>query len=511
MAATQRALVALCPGWPVTATGRWELAVAAVERFALGVEVLAPGSLALAAKGPARFFGGEAAVASKVATAVEAALGEPGVCRVGVADGLFAAGIAACLARPGEPLVVEEGTAGEFLAPLPLAWLASPLVGAFGTALGSFATDLVELLERLGIRALGEFAALPSASVLGRFGNEGAAAQRLARGLPERPVQGRHPPVDWAVVAELSPPADQLQAAVFVGRALAEQLQQRLSGQGLACTRLSIEVETEQGAKLRRSWRHEGTLAGGAVAERVRWQLEAWSQGGPSSGRVARLTLAPEEVYPESGRQLGFWGEDPGAAERAAKALARAQALLGPEGVMTSVLQGGRDYTEQVRLVPWGEPREQPSPNARGRRSRSAAQAPKAQEERPRGAPPWPGRLPGLAPAVVYRPPLVAEVLDAEGNTVVVGGRGHLSAPPATVVVPSVGYPLAVTAWSGPWPLEEHWWRGGGRRRAWLQVVLAGRSLVPRGQEDRAPGHAKAAAYLLAREKGRWWVEACYD
>ena len=75
------------------------------------------------------------------------------------------------------------------------------------------------------------------------------------------------------------------------------------------------------------------------------------------AGRITKLALVPEEVRPDDGRQLGFWGNDAGAASRAARALARVQGLLGPEAAMTGILQGGRDYTEQVRLVPWGEPR----------------------------------------------------------------------------------------------------------------------------------------------------------
>jgi len=321
---------------------RWEPVVATVEAFAPGVEVLSPGSLALAAKGPSRYFGGELAVAAKVVATVEQAVSGPGLlvpsalgsssgsvpsggpglsgnagghgfgdlskakgaavlragarrarpvprsgpwagcCRVGVADGLFAAGVAACMARPDEPLLVPEGAAAAFLAPLELAWLSSGRLACLVSSAGgpgvgagdqSGFARLVSLLERLGVRTFGELAALPSASVLGRFGREGEIAHRLARGLPGRPVQGRRPPPDWEVAAELSPPADHLQAAVFVGRALAEKLHANLAAKGLICTRLAIEAETERGVKLRRSWRHEGSLSAAAIGERARWQL----------------------------------------------------------------------------------------------------------------------------------------------------------------------------------------------------------------------------------------------
>jgi protein ImuB len=89
--------------------------------------------------------------------------------------------------------------------------------------------------------------------------------------------------------------------------------------------------------------------------------------------------------------------------------------------------------------------------------------------------------------------PPAAELLDGQGRPVEVSGRGVISAGPAVLVIE--GAPAAVVVgWAGPWPLEERWWEGGGRRRARIQVV------VEAGQ-----------AHLLSRESGRWWVEATYD
>src|SRR5688572_3172271 len=44
----------------------FEPVVAAVEEVAVGVEVLRPGACALAARGPARYFGGEEAAAERI-------------------------------------------------------------------------------------------------------------------------------------------------------------------------------------------------------------------------------------------------------------------------------------------------------------------------------------------------------------------------------------------------------------------------------------------------------------
>jgi protein ImuB len=108
--------------------------------------------------------------------------------------------------------------------------------------------------------------------------------------------------------------------------------------------------------------------------------------------------------------------------------------------------------------------------------------------------PPWPGRLPAPAPAAVYRTLVAVEVRDGAGQPVTVTARGLLSAAPAAASV--AGGPwVDIDAWAGPWPAEERWWDTAAfRRRARLQVCL----------ED-------GTAHLMARESGRWWVEAVYD
>ncbi len=69
---------------------------------------------------------------------------------------------------PERGVVVPEGGTPDFLAPFPVGILDRP--------------ELTELLARLGIRTLGDFAALPESHVLGRFGADGALCHRVAGG-----------------------------------------------------------------------------------------------------------------------------------------------------------------------------------------------------------------------------------------------------------------------------------------------------------------------------------------
>ena len=475
----RRQAEARCPGLvlvaddPARDARAFEPVVAAVEAFTPGVEILRPGVCAIATRGPSRYFGGDQALAAAVTAAVDevlAGLGGHGDgvprCRVGVADGRLAAGLAAHAVPAGhESVIVPPGESRAFLAPFPVATLHG---------------ELPELLVRLGIRTLGDLAALPMPAVLARFGTEGATACRRARGLDERPLAARTPPPDLAVTAELDPPADRADTIAFVARSLAEELHGALAERGLAATRLLVEAETDHGDTLARRWRHDGGLTAAAMAERVRWQLDGWlndrppadaGDAGDGSGGLVLLRLTPEEVGPDEGRQEGFWGGDRAAAERAGRAMARVQGVLGPASVVTASIGGGRGPAEQVRLVPWGDA--SPTGNTPDQ--------------------PWPGRIPPPAPATVHPVPLAADVVDVDGRSVAVTGRATATAAPAWLSLAG-GQPVEVEAWAGPWPVDERWWDPAAHRRRAGQIVTA-----------------DGAAHLLVVEGGRWSVEATYD
>ena len=341
--------------------------IAAVEAYCPWVTPVRAGICSLPARGPARYFGGEGALADLVQEAAE----QVTPAGVGVADGLFGAVLAA---RRG--LIVPAGGTPAFLAPLPVAVLGQD--------------DLTALLDRLGIRTVGGFAALPDPHVLGRFGAEGAHAHRVAGGRSGELAGLRQPRV----------------------------------------TRL---------------------LAGDTVDD------------------------TPVVAEP------GFWGGVSDADTRAARCLAAAQELLGPDGVVTVRLQGGRSPAERARFVTWtaGGPQRGAVPG--GARPGPATGS---------GAP-WPGRIPAPAPAVVHPDPVRAELADARGVPVQVSARGLLTTAPDRLSVEG-GPWEPLSGWAGPWPSDERWWSRSRRRGARLQAVTA------------------RAAHLLLAERGHWWVEATY-
>jgi len=463
----------------------FEPVVAAVEDFAPGVEVIRPGVCAVAAQGPAGFYGGEERAAERLVEHIALHTGVEA--QVGIADGTFAALLAA---RRGQ--IVPAGSTAAFLGDLDISTVDRP--------------ELVDILRRLGIRTLAQFAALPAGDVLARFGYDAAYAHQLASGVDDRPLAVRTPPPDLAVTGEYDPPLERVDMAAFAARALADRLHERLAGYGLAATRLGIEAHTAAGEELHRTWRHDGLLDAAALADRVRWQLDGWLTGRGRSRAVAgtfpgqeprqptagidRLRLIPDGLVRTSGMQPGLWGELGAADLRAHRALARVQGLLGPEAVLAVVLDGGRGYAQRVRLVPWGDER-RPAGS-----SRPGEPGPVDQ--------PWPGRLPPPAPATVLAQPVAVAVHTAGGTPVKVDPRGELVGEPAAVQLGQFGGPargggagtVAVTGWAGPWPVQERWWAPAEAvTLTRLQLRLAdGRGLL-----------------VAAGPDNGWLLEAVYD
>ncbi|HEY3834044.1 MAG TPA: DNA polymerase Y family protein [Acidimicrobiia bacterium] len=460
---------------PAAEARAFEKIARAVETFTPRIELHEPGRLTFPTRGPSRYFGGDDALAAKVLDAVGTAMAGTGVTmstRVGIADGRFAARLAARAANP--VAVIAPGASASFLAPYPVISLGDP--------------ELAGLLERLGLPMLGDFAGLEASAVLARFGRDGARLHALACGHDSSPAALAAVPPDMRFSMELDPPATRVDSVAFAAKSLADQLVAQLEARGLACTRVLIEAETEHGEQLARSWWHDDGFRPAVLAERLRWQLDGWlaanapdvddgdvraqqdlvglAESGLDSttGALTRLTLAPEIVVPVPARQLGFFSGDPAAALRADRCLARVQGMLGFDRVGTFVLQGGRTPTERIAFVPWGEPR--------------LAVRPLVQQGE---AVAWPGAWPSPSPTRVFAPGLAAALLDEHDAPVQVSGRGEASAPPRRLRCAALfgnGRVADVVAWAGPWPSDVRWWDTGAHWRGahWQLLVDTGSS-----------------------------------
>src|SRR5207302_5746536 len=139
--------------------------------FSPRVERTATGTVVFDVEGLERLFGSYSQIAEKVAAHAR----ECGIkANVAVAANADAA---ICAARGFAGIsVLNRGTETARLHDLPLTVLSPP-------------PDILETLERWGIRTLGAFATLPAVQVSERLGQEGVKLHKRARGSGVRPLR----------------------------------------------------------------------------------------------------------------------------------------------------------------------------------------------------------------------------------------------------------------------------------------------------------------------------------
>ena len=426
-----------------------------IEQHAPGAHFLRPGLAALRARGFSRYHGGETEAADAMTELLSHA-GYPEV-RIGVADGPFTAELAA---RSGSSAVaiVEPGGAQQFLAPLPVQVLREE--------------KYTDLLLRLGVRTLGEFAALPAADVRARFGERGARLHSLAGGSDSRPLVVRRPDPELSREIEFDSPLAGSDQVAFAARQTADAVIEALGDASGVCTEVRVDLTDDNGVVHSRTWLHPTYFTPSDLVDRVRWQLEALAlkaQGLPvdearAFGGILSVRISPLAVDDAAHHQPGLFGS--GTDERLHHAVSRVQTMLGHQGVVLPARSGGRWLADRQVLTPWGE-----------------RHLPERDPQQP-----WPGSLPHPLPTEVFRPPLAITVSGADGELLGIDERGALSAAPAFLDN------HAIASWAGPWPVHEHGWSNNRARVAHrFQVV-----------DDRN------RAWLIFRSGERWWAEGRY-
>src|SRR3954465_14656636 len=189
--------LALVPPDPGGVADAWERGGGALEAIGAAVEAGRPGLACFDARGLRRLHGGSL---DGIGAAVPAALRGPG--GVGAGPTRFCAQAAAARARSRRAAIISG---------------AAELAGEPVTLLRfrDETAALPEVLDRLGVRTLGELTALSRAAVADRFGPPGLLAHDLARGR-DTPLRPRRPAEALEEVLELEESASGEQ----LGRAL---------------------------------------------------------------------------------------------------------------------------------------------------------------------------------------------------------------------------------------------------------------------------------------------------
>ena len=420
----------------------WDQVLVSLSDTLARVSVVEPGMLCATARGLARFYGSETQAAQLVCDRVaNGAL--PLHARVGVADSLFAATHAAQHGTSAaQPIcVVEPGADADFLGPLPVRFFDD--------------SDLVSLLERLGIATFADFAALPADQVRERFGRDMEILHAGVSGADPRRVQPVDIPPGTDVVWRSDELVTRTDALSFAIKDSAESFLQGLLRHHLVCTAVRIAITDDSNQTWSRDWRHPRYFTASDLVHRVRWQWESLARvdaeeyydGGVTA--VSFQALHPDAV---GSHEPGLWGRSD-SHQRVEHAVAQLQSRVGHQAITRPVLGHGHDFAERESTLPWGV--DEPVPTTR------------TDDE----TPPWPGQIPPPLPATVFHPPHRVRVCDRSGQVLHVDDQGDaVSGEPAVLCAGERS--RQVVSWAGPWPVLERWWdRSASRARARLQLV----------------------------------------
>ncbi|HEY7794465.1 MAG TPA: hypothetical protein VIA10_10710 [Gaiellaceae bacterium] len=280
--------LAMCPQLvlveqdPAAVEQEWEGILRRLEDSGFSVDPAGPGCVYFETKGLERLYGGLEAALQRALASVGTAW-DP---RAGAAQRRFAALAAASVARPGQALVVSAGKEEGFLAPLPLSLLPLP-------------ADRYAELEGLGVRRLGELAALPGGAVAERLGREGRQAWSLARGGDNTRVRGRRAAAELAEALEFPEAvANELTLRRAFG-ALLDRLLARPERAGRPLRKAALSARLVGGG----SWRRTVTLRE-PTAERPRLRAALGPKLLEIPAPVLELRLEAVELSESLGEQL---------------------------------------------------------------------------------------------------------------------------------------------------------------------------------------------------------------
>ena len=403
--------------------------------FSPVVERSAPDTVALDASGLDRLFGFPQDVAAAMARrAVE----------TGVRANLAMASnpdAAICAARGFAGVsIVPYGDEAKFLGELPLALLGP-------------APELLETLERWGIRRFRELAALPPLGIAERLGPQGLRLRELARGEAQRTLTPLREPPHFEEEIEMEYPVELLEPLAFLLARLFNGLATRLATRGLATDELRLRLRLENRVEYRRTLRLPApSLDAKAFLKLAQLDLAAH----PPPAPVVRVRVEMNPARPRAAQSGLFL---PAAPEpvKLELTLARIRAIVG-EGRVGSPELMDTHRPDAFRMVAGADALARARANERG----------SADE--------------GIRPTLafrIFRPPRAARVALDSGQPGFVAAQGIRG---------------KVVERAGPWRTSGDWWTRDPWSRDEWDIALS-----------------DGALYRLYCAPQGWFVEGSYD
>jgi protein ImuB len=308
-------------------------ALATLRALLPHVGIVAPGVYACDLAGTERVLGAPSRVARKIVERL-ARVNAPAAVAVAVTP--FAARVAAERTADGDVRLVSEPR--EYLAPLPLEVL-------------PIDPRLVDELGLLGMRSVGDFAALPRGAVFDRFGRGVARAHALARAEDEERVRADPPPKQIRARRVWEDALVSREQLVFALRTALDEISNALANDGLAALRIAVRLEREDAEPLRLERAIlPPTRESASLLRSVRWSLEERAH----LGRVMGCQIDVREVEPARGRQIGLFAADGARWEEAIASARYLRERLGPGRVLRARVTDA-DARLPERAAEWKE------------------------------------------------------------------------------------------------------------------------------------------------------------
>ena len=305
--------------------------------------------------------------------------------------------------------------------------------------------QIIDTLDRWGIRNFRALAALPPSSLAERLGPDGVHLQQLAAGSVRRDLVTHEAPLVFEETAELEYPIELLESLSMLLECMTEQVCARLAARSLSTTELHLHMELEHRSA------EDATLSPEELAQAAQTAhrkitlpvpmndarlflklLQMELQANPPGAPVTKVRLTAEPARPRVA-QTGLFVPLAPEPEKLELTLAR----------IYRVLRGTTPTSEHAQLrAGSAELIDTHQPDAfRMVRFNPAAQSDESV-----------ARETTLLPMRVYRPPLPAEVVVRDGR-------------PVRVVCVALGVKSATVdnlVWvAGPWRMCGNWWMEG--------------------------------------------------
>jgi protein ImuB len=208
-------------------------------------------------------------------------------------------------------------------------------------------TDVATILEKWGVRTVGELMSLGQEALADRIGLEALALFAAASPTSTRPLRLVRPSERFQESFAFEHPVETSEPLLFILRRFVDQLCPRLELLGLAAASMQLQLRLESGERLERVLRVPQPTAQASVLFRM---LDTHLETLRTNSAIAAVSLEASPT-PREQKQLGLFDavlRDP---HRFQETLARLTALLGADRVGTPVLEDSH-RPDAFKLVP---------------------------------------------------------------------------------------------------------------------------------------------------------------